>query len=181
MIALANHVEHYCGIYDWQRAHSWIHDSFLDESWIHIMKCYPMPGSTRRDHSRAWLAFTSGGDDGAIIMCAKSCAPKMPSEPLLSLFFSSFSLTFEKNIYANNYGPRVIMALCREAAPPLSRHDCVTILWYFDIFGLSLSGDRDNPDENHKRDCIHDRFTFDRRSTTTDCPVQLVDEYLFCV
>lgn len=141
------------------------------------MKCDPSR-DPRRDHSRACLAFTSGGDDGAIITCAKSCAPKMPSEPLpslsLSLFYSDIWKKYSHEYSTEYYGPWMIMALYREAAPPLSRHDCVTILWYFDIFGLSLSADRDN--SANKRDCIHDCFTFDRRCTTTDNPVQLDDE-----
>lgn len=33
-VAFANHVDHHCGIYDWQRAHSRVHDDFLAESWI---------------------------------------------------------------------------------------------------------------------------------------------------
>lgn len=49
--ALADHVDHCCEIYDWQRAHSWIHDAFLAESWIRIMKCNPH-GEIIREH--AW-------------------------------------------------------------------------------------------------------------------------------
>lgn len=62
------------------------------------MKCDPSR-DPRRDHSRACLAFTSGGDDGAIITCAKSCAPKMPSEPLPSLSLSLFYSDIWKKIF----------------------------------------------------------------------------------
>lgn len=109
-----------------------------------VMKCDPS-GSTERS-SASTLGIYLGrrrwcNNDMCEELRAQNAKRALALSFSLSLsrLFLSFILTFEKKKkYPRERScPRVIMALYREAAPaPLSRHDCVTILWYFDIFGL---------------------------------------------
>lgn len=97
------------------------------------------------------------------------------SFPLLSFFYSDIwkKYSHERLWPAGDYG--IVSRGGGAAFETRLCHDIVIFRYIRSIIK------RRSRQLGHKRDCIHDRFTFDRRSTTTDNPVQLDDECLFAL